>query len=332
MNVPRTITSMGRRVEGRARFLDHLDSTRGGIDERVGRHIALHVGDDREIAAHFRGGKRLRAGTALLLYDALDDEEGKGDMVLDLAAAVEFAHGISLMVDDILDGDGTRRGGASVHAAKGTRCTMLEAVRLLAVPYALAAPHGPAVTSLLASAHEEMVRGAITELEATGAELGRAGYERLISMKSGGLFELAARFGALAAGCCEEKAALAGGYGSGLGTVHQFSDDIADLRSALSAGREVSGSEGCLLRLMVKDPQERTLAVERGRLAEGTERELETELQSHVSRAERAARRLAGSVGKCGGRNRMEELLPALVSAPGEIAGLMLSSGQNDGA
>jgi geranylgeranyl pyrophosphate synthase len=303
--------------------MDHLERAREEVDRRVARRIAQI--SDSETAEHFRGGKRLRAGTALLLYEALSSGDRGRDMAIDLASAVEFAHGISLMIDDVLDGDTVRRGETALQARKGTSRTVLEAVGLLAVPYSLASPHGYACTSRLAAAHEEMVRGALVELDPPGPRAGMAAYDRLISMKSGGLFALAARFGAMAAGCCDEKASLAETYGGSLGTVHQLSDDIVDLRSALSLHRTVTGSEAHLFRCVATDPEARSRTIDRGMLSEEAEAELARELRSRVQRAERAARKLAGSVGRCGGRTLMNAHLPIMLSAPFEIAGIMMS-------
>jgi hypothetical protein len=317
-----------RRIQevGTGSFMDFLERSRKEVDLRIDDRIAAITGGDSIIGDHFHGGKRLRAGTALLTFEALSDG-GKGkEMVLDLAAAVEIAHGISLMIDDVLDGDQTRRGVATMHVEKGAPVTMLEAVRMLSIPYSLAAHHSGPVVSHLSNVHEEMVRGAMSEIGSGGTCRSMVSYDRLISMKSGGLFELAARFGALAAGCCEEKASLAGAYGSGLGTVHQFSDDVADLRGALSAGRMIAGSEACLFRLVVEDAEERRKAIGRGRLSDDAERQLERELELRVRRAERAALRIESAIGRCGGRGSMELYLPTMLSAPGEIARQMMPS------
>lgn len=321
---PSTVT--GPRVQGpdAELFMDFLDRSRPEIDARIDEHIAQVSGGDRGLEDHFHGGKRLRAGTVLLVYESLSDDRKGRDMAMDLAAAVEIAHGTSLMIDDMLDGDRVRRGTATFHALRGPTRTMLEAVRLLAVPYSLAAPHGSTAVGNLARTHEEMVRGSLIELDPAGPGAGVAAYDRLISLKSGGLFELAARFGALAAGCCEEKAGLVGAYGSGLGTVHQFSDDIADLRGALQAGREVTGSESLLFRCTVRDAQERKSAADRCVLPEDVESRLIKELQLRVRRAERAAIKMVGTVGRCGGRRSISPFLPILRSAPYEIARLMI--------
>lgn len=311
--------------EGQRPFMNFLERVRADIDGRMDEHVLMISGDDATLSAHFRGGKRLRAGTALLVHEALSNGNEGRDMVLDLAAAVEIAHGISLMMDDVLDGDTVRRGAATVNAVKGAQLTLLESVRMLVIPYSLAAPYGEAVVGHLARAHEEMVRGAILELEPAGQREGMTVYDRLISMKSGSLFGLAARYGALAAGCCDERASLAGAYGRDMGMVHQFSDDIADLRGALSAGRAVRGSEARLFSCMMPDGDERRRAVDRGTLPEDVETELGKELRLRVRRAERAARKMASSVGRCGGRKPMKAHLPVMLSAPCEIARLMLS-------
>jgi geranylgeranyl pyrophosphate synthase len=321
-----TIETTAPGPEGQGSFMEYIEKAKEKVNRRIEGQISLLATGGSEIGDHFRGGKRLRAGTTLLVHDALFNEEGSTDMAVDLAAAVEFAHGISLVIDDVMDGDTVRRGGPSIHAAMGKPRAMLEALRLVSVPYTMVAPHGPAMTEHLAAAHEGVVRGALLEMELQGPRISMAAYDRLISLKTGSFFGLAARFGGLAAGCCEEKAALAEAYGIGLGNVHQIADDIADLSGALIAGRDLAGSEALLFRCVVTDPGERERAVDAGKLSNEAKERLERELHLRVRRAQRSVRKLAGSVGRCGGRSFARSLLPIMLSAPLEIAAVMLSS------
>jgi hypothetical protein len=175
-----------------------------------------------------------------------------------------------------------------------------------------------------------MVKGALMELDSEMLKGGKAGYERLISMKSGRLFELAAEFGALSAGCCEEKITLAGKYGNCLGRALQLADDIADLKSALAWERSIEvGSEACLFRSVVEEAEQRHRNQERGALDPSTEGRLERELSTQVREAQMAARRLAEVVGRCGGRKGIRSALPVLLSAPREVAELMLTSAED---
>ncbi len=309
---------------GERPFLAFLAANRHAIDERIDERISLHAQGDEGVERHFRRGKRLRAGTTLLVHQALSGGDEGLDMVLDLGAAVELAHGISLMIDDLLDGERERRGEATLQSVRGPSRTVLEAVGLLAIPYSLAAPHGPTVIGHLAAAHEMMVRGAIIELDPIAPNENMDAYEHLISMKSGGLFELAALYGALAAGQGDIIASLASDYGGGLGVVHQFSDDIVDLRSALRSRGAISGSEGRLFHCMVQDPRERERMVERGTISEEVEQELVHELSLRIGQAERAAGALATTVVRTDHRRNMTEMLPLLLSAPREIAESMM--------
>jgi geranylgeranyl pyrophosphate synthase len=265
-----------------------------------------------------------------MVFEALSQNKGERNIVLDFGAAVEIAHSISLMVDDLIDGDQTRRGEAAYHITKGTRGTVLEAMRLLSVPYSIVGPYGTAATDLLCDAHDRMVRGAISELDLERLIEGKAGYQHLISMKSGRLFELAAEYGALSAGCCEEKIMLAGKYGNCLGKALQLADDIADLKIALAGGRSIEvGSEACLFRSVVEGEEDRQRAVERRALHSSAEAHMERELSTQVRSAQKAARRLTEAVGRCGGRKGIHSTLLIMLSAPREVAELMLASGRD---
>jgi geranylgeranyl pyrophosphate synthase len=61
------------------------------------------------------------------------------------------------------------------------------------------------MTEHLAAAHEGVVRGALLEMELQGPRISMAAYDRLISLKTGSFFGLAARFGGLPGGAAKRK-------------------------------------------------------------------------------------------------------------------------------
>lgn len=67
-----------------------------------------------------RGGKRFRAGLVVAAFRGVRPR-AKLEPALDGAVAVELLHAYLLVQDDWMDGDDTRRGGPSVHAALARR-------------------------------------------------------------------------------------------------------------------------------------------------------------------------------------------------------------------
>lgn len=67
------------------------------------------------------GGKLVRPMLMLDMFDALsrteDTDDGEGETLIEIAAAVELLHAAFLMHDDVIDGDLTRRGCANLVGA-----------------------------------------------------------------------------------------------------------------------------------------------------------------------------------------------------------------------
>ncbi|WP_292392201.1 polyprenyl synthetase family protein [Methanoculleus sp. UBA303] len=194
-------------------------------------------------------GKRMRAGLLLCIHTALARATAPTRQALDLACAVELAHAASLILDDMLDGDTVRRGVPSLHLTRGEGRAILDAVGILALPYALAAPYGPRYVTMLASTQQSMVRGVawemLEEARLPVVEL----YDAIITRKTGCLFSLAAAWGAMAAGGDDGIVAMFADYGLSAGKAMQIADDITDLHALAAGSRGCRpGSEALLLR------------------------------------------------------------------------------------
>ena len=225
-------------------FEQYLSTARGDINE----HIRLVLKDravPREVDAHIMRGKRLRGGLTLLSHDIMGGNDREA--ALDLAAAVEVAHSIGLIIDDMLDGDVERRGEKAVHVDLGAGMAMLEVMGLMSVPYALAAAHGRAAVDTLADAHHLMVRGAMSELSTSETSWDR--YHTIISQKTGELFALSAAYGAMTADAGPAEVEAAREFGARCGIAYQVMDDVLDM-DHLNESRGCSGPMlGRLLRI-----------------------------------------------------------------------------------
>ncbi len=238
-------------------FKEYLD----GIRDEVNRHIESHLTAldpdqnlSSEVTEMIMLGKRLRAGLAMIIYEALAREDGKREMALDLATALEIAHSASLILDDMLDEDETRRGRPAIHVTKGQKRAMLETAEILSFPYAIVSKYGDGFIAPLSRTHGSMVYGVMKEVIKKPKLPASAIYDEIITRKTGDTFSLSARYGAMTAGCGPRTVELLSSYGLWTGRAMQIANDVTDLRDVMN-GKKSSGfgSEILLLRCVVAD-------------------------------------------------------------------------------
>ncbi|MDN7012586.1 polyprenyl synthetase [Methanoculleus sp. FWC-SCC3] len=230
-------------------FREFLERIRPAVNRRIAETAGGEADIDPGVFPLLLKGKRMRAGLLLYIHAGLAPAAAPTRQALDLACAVELAHAASLILDDMLDGDTTRRGAPSLHLTRGNGRAVLDAVGILALPYGLAAPYGAGYVTMLASAQRRMARGVAWEMlggpDLPAAEL----YDAVVARKTGCLFSLAAAWGAMATG--KEHAAVAAfsEFGLAAGKAMQVADDITDLRAPGTGARDSRpGSEALLLR------------------------------------------------------------------------------------
>lgn len=195
------------------------------------RRVTCGCGDLlREVAAYAtrRNGKMLRPRMLLAAAATLGDEVLNSRRTLLLAVAVEMLHNASLLHDDVVDGDATRRGQPSVNARWGNATAVLVGDHLLAQIMTLL----DEVDDRDATRRINQTVLAMTEAELLAQEVGNrkseAGdnsdlgpqttYLKIIDGKTARLFATAAALGNPA---CED-------YGLHYGRLFQLRDDIAD--------------------------------------------------------------------------------------------------------
>jgi len=200
-------------------------------------------------------GKRIRGVLVLVAHDVA----GGTREVSGIAAAIEVVHAYSLVHDDLpcMDDDDVRRGRPTVHRRFDVETATVAGLAMvpLAVIGALdgAARAGlPPRTSttivnelMRAAGGTGMIGGQLLDLEAEGRSLGVAELDRLHSGKTGALFGVAARIGALAADAPAEKVEALGDFALALGLAFQITDDVLDVTASSTqlgkgAGRDAA--------------------------------------------------------------------------------------------
>jgi geranylgeranyl diphosphate synthase type I len=177
------------------------------------------------------GGKGIRQALAVLGAEAAGAPVTSG---VAAAVAVELVHTFSLLHDDIMDGDPTRRRRATVWKAYGTGPAVLagDALFALAVETLARTPGGPAGMRPLSAALTDAVSGQADDLlfaarPWTGPERVRPEeYRQMAERKTGALLGCALSLGAALGGAPPATTAALERVGRHAGTAFQMVDDV----------------------------------------------------------------------------------------------------------
>ncbi|MFI6357503.1 polyprenyl synthetase family protein [Streptomyces sp. NPDC050743] len=177
------------------------------------------------------GGKGVRQALAVLGAEAAGADGRAG---VPAAVAVELVHAFSLLHDDVMDGDATRRCRPAVWKAYGTGPAVLagDALFALAVETLAAAPQGAGAVRLLSAALVDLVRGQADDLlfatrPWTGPErVTPEEYRSMAEGKTGALMGCAAALGAVLGGADAATAGALDRAGRHLGIAFQLVDDV----------------------------------------------------------------------------------------------------------
>jgi geranylgeranyl pyrophosphate synthase len=219
----------------------------------------------KEIYDIATGGKMLRGTLVVNTFKDLcpEPQETQEMRAYGLACCVEIMHSLTLAADDIIDQDEMRRGKPSLYTLKGFSMAFLEIISGLSVPYSIVAPYGPEYVAAISTTQQELCSGVKQEIlkDFPATTL----YNLVISRKTGSLFSLAARFGAMAACAPEEKIEQMAAFGLSLGNTYQIQDDIEDLIAVVTGAKtkdEITGTEFILLKCVQMDDMAKQLVTD----------------------------------------------------------------------
>jgi geranylgeranyl diphosphate synthase type I len=183
--------------------------------------------------ALFPVGKMIRPR---LLLDAYALVGGGDPSALPAAAGAEFAHVASLIHDDIIDQDTTRRGRDAVHHRYGMESALLAGDMLIFQAFlALVKCHEKGISAkrvikaveVVASVGADICRGQMLEEQVSGdLTCNQDVYLQVIRLKTASLFRGAMMCGAILGGGSDEQVAALTTYGEHLGILFQIVDDL----------------------------------------------------------------------------------------------------------
>ncbi|WP_297498389.1 polyprenyl synthetase family protein [Thermococcus sp.] len=214
------------RIKDKARDVDRV------ILELVPEREPLEL---YKAARHYplAGGKRIRPFVVLRATEAAG---GNPEKALYPAASVEFIHNYSLVHDDIMDMDELRRGRPTVHKLWGVNMAILAGDLLFskafeAISRANVSPKKKArILDVLVRTSNLLCEGQALDIEfETRDEVTVEEYLRMISGKTGALFQGSAEIGAIIGTDNEEYIRALSRWGMNVGIAFQIWDDVLDL-------------------------------------------------------------------------------------------------------
>ena len=188
------------------------------------RHMAgYHAGWwDADGNAASTAGKAIRPAFALACTRAAD---GSDDAAIPAAVAVELVHDFSLLHDDVMDGDLTRRHKPAAWTVFGTGQAILVGDALLTV--ALEQLPDPAAIRVLTAAVRDLCAGQSADVAFEDrSDVDVAQCLAMVEGKTGALLGAACQLGAMAAGLTAAESESYRLFGRELGLAFQLVDDL----------------------------------------------------------------------------------------------------------
>jgi geranylgeranyl diphosphate synthase type I len=213
------------------------------------RIVGYHFGwtDEHGDPATAPAGKAIRPALVLLAAQAMSDQwvsdqsippsratapaEGRPEQTLAAAVAVELVHNFSLLHDDVMDGDLTRRHRPTAWAIYGTNSAILAGDALVALAMeVLAGSRHPAVAEaiqLLSTAVQDLVEGQSIDMSfQIRSDVDMTECLTMVNGKTSALLACSCALGALYGGGTPQQVKHLRSFGELLGLAFQFVDDL----------------------------------------------------------------------------------------------------------
>jgi geranylgeranyl diphosphate synthase, type I len=184
--------------------------------------------DEHGQATDGNGGKAIRPALTLLAAEAVG---GVATAAMSGAVAVELVHNFSLLHDDVMDRDTTRRHRPTAWSVFGVNSAILAGDSMLMLALDVLADSGhPAAqegTKLVSASVQALLDGQAADMafEERG-DVDLLECVRMAEGKTAALLGCACEIGALFGGGQPEQVANLRGFGEALGLAFQFADDL----------------------------------------------------------------------------------------------------------
>ncbi len=176
------------------------------------------------------GGKRIRPLILLLAAESV----GKIDeRAFAAGCAIEFLHTESVIHDDIIDNETSRRQKDPFHIKYGYNTSILTGDFVLGLILNISSRlNDPRITKAIANTAMLMSEGEVLEtMLETSQDITFDDYLKVIEYKTATAFEVSSRIGAIIGGGSEEQIIALSEYGRNIGIAYQIRDDLIDWKN-----------------------------------------------------------------------------------------------------
>ena len=203
-----------------------------GIEDALKRELDLYSWSEFHAPLRYAcdGGKRIRPLILILSAEATGPGRANGNDAYLAASAIELLHTESIIHDDIIDEENTRRGKPSFHIKYGYNSSILTADFVLGVILNIGSKlKNPQVMNELSKAATRMSEGEMMEIRLNKAPaITEDDYIKVLDFKTASLFEASSRIGAMLGNGSEEQVSAMTTFGRLLGIAYQIHDDLLD--------------------------------------------------------------------------------------------------------
>ena len=239
-----------------ASFQEYWAACKPGLDDAFRKQISFLLGnislkETAALMATLGEGKKIRGCLTCLFSDALG---GGPEDTIPRAISVELIQAATLIHDDFVDQDTTRRNKPAAWTLEGARRAVLIGDVIFATAIQMAEDLGREDGLAVSRAIARVSRGALHEpldplslaAEIESGRMDKKLYERIIHLKTGILFGTACHLGALAAKADGRLGEISFQYGLRIGEAYQVADDLKEVEYCLEQGSIPPGKMAAL--------------------------------------------------------------------------------------
>jgi len=216
------------KIDAKDAFKLYITKTKSQIESELAKLVSrlskrsLHPQIEYAVLSE---GKRLRP---LLVILSAESVGGNRRQVMSLALAFELMHTATLVHDDVIDQDETRRGKPALHKKWSMNDAILTGDALIALSVDLASGYGETILKTVAQSALELCDGEHIDITFPLIGATEEAYFTKIREKSASLFKAAAYCGALASGGSPSEVCSLATFGENFGIAYQLRDDLLD--------------------------------------------------------------------------------------------------------
>ncbi len=221
-----------------------IDEYKNAVNKKLDEYLKIKYPEEIWESMRYSvlaDGKRIRPVMALETCNVLS---GSYEKALPVACAIEMLHCQSLIHDDLpcMDNDDYRRGKLTNHKVFGESTAVLAGDALLSFAPQMIIQHTECENSiklkileefLVSAGAEKLIAGQVVDIASEGKQIDKETLDFIHKNKTGALFNLSIRAGAMLGGADEKTLAALTEFAEKLGLAFQISDDILDETATL---------------------------------------------------------------------------------------------------